>query len=194
MRYPPTSKQYTLRWAGLISIDGETFEFMGDSARDDEISSLHTANQTSFEYTATRSTFKFEARGVPFSVSFLSPVTPHDYVRASLPLSYMTVEVDSSALKNHDISVYSDIAGDWATGDSDAELVSAGLVDPIDSSLTRCTTPGMGLCCACRCRCTRHSTQAGTRVCRIRSASRVGQRHLCLWNGKHLTKVTKSSV
>lgn len=81
------------------------------------------ANQTSFEYTATRSIFKFKARDVSFAVTFLSPVTPKDYVRTSLPLSYLSVEVDSKALKKHKIAIYSDITGAWATADGNAGLV-----------------------------------------------------------------------
>ncbi|ORY78924.1 glutaminase GtaA [Leucosporidium creatinivorum] len=119
--YPPTDKQYELGWAGLIRIDDETFEFLGDPLRDD-IGTKLIANQTGFGYTATQSIFSFEARGVAFKVIFLSPVTPHDYVRASLPLSFLSVEVDPKVLKKHRISVYSDINGGWATGDANADL------------------------------------------------------------------------
>lgn len=35
------------------------------------------------EYTATRSIFKFEADGVKFTVTFLTPITPDDYLRQS---------------------------------------------------------------------------------------------------------------
>jgi hypothetical protein len=105
-----------------------------------DIGTKKTARQTSFLYTATRSIFSFTAGDVEFNVTFLSPITPHDYVRMSLPLSYLSVEVERKALRNHSVSVYTDIsgessdlnswtiadesgAGEWASGDSSANIV-----------------------------------------------------------------------
>ncbi|KAM0789067.1 hypothetical protein ACM66B_003130 [Microbotryomycetes sp. NB124-2] len=123
VRYPSTERQYELRWQGLIKIDDDTFQFMGNAIDEHHFGdSVKNAQQTAFEYTSTRSVFYFQANNVSFTVQFLSPVTPHDYVRTSLPLSYMSVSVDERALKHHAISVYTDIAGDWASGDPRAEL------------------------------------------------------------------------
>ncbi|KAK4046295.1 hypothetical protein OIV83_006169 [Microbotryomycetes sp. JL201] len=124
VRYPPTERQYELRWQGLIKIDDDTFQFMGNALDQNALSNVQNARQTAFEYTATRSTFFFKASNVSFAVEFLSPVTPHDYVRMSLPLSYMSVKVDPRALKHHNVAIYTDIAGDWASGDARAELAS----------------------------------------------------------------------
>lgn len=145
INYGHTEKQFELGWAGIIRIDDEAFVFLGDPLSED-IGTKLVANQTSFKYTATRSIFGFEARGVDFTVTFLSPVTPHDYVRTSLPLSFLSIDVDPKALKKHHISVYSDINGGWASGDVNADLVSLRRRAKFGPALTSAFA-GMGLHC-----------------------------------------------
>lgn len=122
--YGPSDKGFQLGWSGLIKIDDQTYEFLGDPINTNFIGTNLIAKQIAFEYTATKSIFTFKAGDVDFKVIFLSPVTPNDYARLSIPLSYMSVEVDPSAVTKHSISIYSDINGDWASGDPSAELVS----------------------------------------------------------------------
>ena len=66
-------------------------------------------NQTSFEYTATRSIFVLVAGAVNLNVTFLSPVFPTDLKRQSLPFSYVDVRVSSSDGGSHDVELYTDI-------------------------------------------------------------------------------------
>jgi hypothetical protein len=47
---------------------------------------------------------------VQMVITFLSPVTPDDYVRQSLPMSYMQVSVVSIDGKSHNVELYSDIS------------------------------------------------------------------------------------
>ena len=47
---------------------------------------------------------------VQMIISFLSPVTPDDYVRQSLPMSYMQVSVISIDGREHSVQLYSDIS------------------------------------------------------------------------------------
>lgn len=74
------------------------------------------ANQLSAEHTATRTIFAFEAAGVNFNVTFLTPVTPDDYLRQSIPLSYMHVELDDATSAGRDVQLYTDIDERWVTG------------------------------------------------------------------------------
>lgn len=68
-------------------------------------------NQTAFEYTSTRSIFTMDVNGqVEMTITFLSPVYPDDLLRASLPYSYMNVDVKSVDGQQHDIQVYTDIS------------------------------------------------------------------------------------
>ncbi|GAA5925950.1 hypothetical protein JCM3775_005159 [Rhodotorula graminis] len=124
VHYAGSQRDHRLSWAGLIRIDDETFEFLGAplSGASSFLGSDKVARQTAFTYTATRSIFTFEAAGVEFNATFLSPVTPNDVVRQSLPFSYLVVDVNRHALENRTVSVYTDISGEWATGDSSIDI------------------------------------------------------------------------
>lgn len=124
VNHPDSAKGFALSWAGLIRVDGHSFVFLGDPEVDDRGTRPPVATQLAFHYTASQSIFSFEAGGVPFNVTFLSPVTPHDFKRMSLPLSYLSVDVDPAALRKHNVSIYSDTSAEWASGDSSAEVVS----------------------------------------------------------------------
>ena len=128
--YPGSAKSYHLGWAGMIDVDGESYVFLGDPEVDSRHTKPQVATQTAFHFTASQSIFTFEAGGLDFNVTFLSPVTPHDLIRMSLPLSYMSVDVDPHGLRKHNVSVYTDFAGEWASGDSNVDIVSH----------TRCTS------------------------------------------------------
>jgi uncharacterized protein (DUF608 family) len=102
-------------------------------------------NQTAFEYTSTRSTFTMTVNGeVELKAKFLSPVTPDDLMRSSLPYSYLEVEVRSTDGKTHDVQLYTDISAGKTSaliGESIANvLVRMGIWRPrIDSRVgVRC--------------------------------------------------------
>ncbi|KAA1098242.1 hypothetical protein PGT21_031321 [Puccinia graminis f. sp. tritici] len=119
IQFPQNPFAYRLGWAGLIQVNGETYEFMG-RPNEDFIGNRHRrATQRGFRYTSSRSIFEFEAAGIRFLVTFLSPIAPEgDLLRQSLPFSYLTVELIEDTLKHTDrISVYTDIQADWASGD-----------------------------------------------------------------------------
>lgn len=68
-------------------------------------------NQTSFEYTSTKSIFTLDVEGkVELTVTFLSPVVPDDLMRSSLPQSYMEVDVHSKDGNEHTVQLYTDIS------------------------------------------------------------------------------------
>ena len=94
-----------LGWAGLIRVDGTSYTWMGAPAPFPA-----DVNQTSFEYTSTRSTFVMDVGGVvEINVTFLSPLYPTDMMRQSLPFSYLNVLVSSSDGGDHDVQLYADI-------------------------------------------------------------------------------------
>lgn len=158
------------------------FEFLGNSMNED-IGSKLRAKQTSFEYTATRSIFTFEARNISFTVTFLSPVTPKDNVRTSLPLSYLSVEVDPKALEKHKIAVYSDITGAWATADGNADLASDSCTSALPIARSQHLGADLGLY---RARGNRHSRDKASHRDALRragSASRMGPSSLRDRNG-----------
>ena len=67
-------------------------------------------NQTSFEYTSTRSSFVMDVAGVvEMNITFLSSITPTDLMRQSLIFSYVDVSVTSTDGAAHDVQLYTDI-------------------------------------------------------------------------------------
>lgn len=93
----------------MIRVDGEPYIWMGQPANFTS-SDVPLVNQTSFEYTATRSIFKQNVNDqVSITVTFLSPVTPDDYITSSVISSYMEVEVASLDDQTHDVQLYTDI-------------------------------------------------------------------------------------
>lgn len=98
----------TLGWAGLISVDGTTYSWMGDTVNP----SVPSADQVSYNYTSSSSTYVLSVNGaVQITATFLSPITPDDFKRQSLIFSYLNVEVVSLDGKTHDVSLYTDISG-----------------------------------------------------------------------------------
>lgn len=92
-------------------VDGEPSTWMGYPFAADETTLLQAANQTSFEYTSTKSIFTFDVGGkINLTATFLSPLTPHDLMRQSLTMAYLHVDVVATDGKSHDVSVYTDIS------------------------------------------------------------------------------------
>ncbi|KAI4630367.1 hypothetical protein J4E80_001302 [Alternaria sp. BMP 0032] len=102
-----------LGWTGLVKVDGNTFVWMGKPDGYNDF-----ANQTSYEYTSTKSIFTITAGDtVQLKVTFMSPLTPNDFKRQSLIFSYMNVEVSSLDGSQHDVQIYTDISAEWTSGD-----------------------------------------------------------------------------
>lgn len=71
--------------------------------------------QTSLRVTSTRSVFVFHAGGVELTAEWLSPIEPGDLKRESVPFTLLTVSVRSADGADHDVQVYADITGEWAS-------------------------------------------------------------------------------
>ncbi|KAI9927911.1 hypothetical protein AWENTII_012429 [Aspergillus wentii] len=103
-----------LGWTGLIRVDGAVYTWMGNPGGT-------LVNQTAYEYTSTKSVFTLHVgNAVQMNVTFLSPITPNDFKRQSLPFSYVHVDVASLDGKSHDVQLYSDISAEWVSGDRNA--------------------------------------------------------------------------
>ncbi|ATY65800.1 glutaminase GtaA [Cordyceps militaris] len=102
-------------WQGFIKVDGKTYNWMGNHPSTDY------ANQTAQSYTSTKTTFVMDVGGqVELTISFLSPVFPKDQMRQSIPFAYMNVEVKSMDGCSHSVQIYSDVSGEFASGDNSA--------------------------------------------------------------------------
>ena len=73
-----------LTWGVIVRVDGQAYSLMGVPDPDPRIrpAVIHTA-----EYTATHTIFTLSAGAVTFKLDFLSPVSPSNYLRQSLPFS-----------------------------------------------------------------------------------------------------------
>lgn len=90
----------------MIKVDGKTLLWMGAPSGFKDL-----ANQTSFEYTSTKSIFTFNADNkVQLKVTFLSPLTPTDFKRQSLLFSYIEVQVSALDGSEHSVQIYTDIS------------------------------------------------------------------------------------
>ena len=106
---------------GLATIDGAPYLFLGSPASQTAYP-FATMRQTSLTTTATKSEFVLHQAGVELTVTFLSPVTPGDLQRQSQPLSYIAVSARSLDGAAHQVAVYFDISGEWASGDSGRKI------------------------------------------------------------------------
>ncbi|KAJ6780596.1 hypothetical protein PWT90_07123 [Aphanocladium album] len=104
-------------WQGYIKVDGKTYNWMGNHPSTD------FANQTAQRYTSTKTEFVMDVGGkVELTVSFLSPVFPEDHMRQSIPFAYMNVEVKAIDGRSHSVQIYSDVSGEFASGDTGAVI------------------------------------------------------------------------
>ena len=121
-----------LPWCGTLLINGITYTWMGVPS----ICSPNTgrgATQLSLNLTATSTTFVMRAGPVDVTVQFLSPITPNDMVRQTLPYSYMHVSVSPNDGQSHTVKV--------GTACKFCKLLSA---DSMILALLRCHS-GMGV-------------------------------------------------
>jgi len=89
----------------MIQVDGTNYQWMGIPGAPQNV------NQTSFSYTSTKSTFVMDVGGfVQMTITFFSPITPNDLQRQSLPLSYLSVRVQSTDGNSHNVKLYADIS------------------------------------------------------------------------------------
>jgi hypothetical protein len=107
--------------SGIARIDGVSYSFLGAMSLPNT-APLPTLRQTGLTVTPTRSTFVLEQAGVEVTVEFLSPVEPGDLRRQSIPLSYLTAHARSADGHPHEVSLYFDISGEWAHGDTNTKI------------------------------------------------------------------------
>lgn len=108
-----------LTWAVLARVDDITYNLFGAPSPPGNTVSASLLDAT---YTATHTIFTLAAGEATFRLDFLSPVSPNDYLRQSLPFSYLTVFASSSSSSR--IQVYSDVDETW-TGQSGNTVASA---------------------------------------------------------------------
>jgi hypothetical protein len=107
-------------FCGLVRVDGHSFQWCG--AKGAAGSSVTPMTQTGVEVTPTRSIFAFEGGGVRLVAEWLSPIEPGNPRLQSVPLALVTVTVSSTDSVKHDVELYCDADGQWASWVDSAEI------------------------------------------------------------------------
>ncbi|KAJ6647656.1 Glutaminase A, partial [Pseudolycoriella hygida] len=121
----------TKGWTGLVRVDGKSYVYLGNPLDGGQRMAEH-ARQTGTATTPTQTHFFLTAGPVNLTVTFFSPVEIHDISRQSIPLSYALLSVVSNDAESHDVQVYMDISGEWA---------SSGVQQTIEWSLSNTPPP-----------------------------------------------------
>lgn len=84
-------------WEGIVVVDDTPYEYLGSTNRElpKDAQYVSAVPQTVL-FDSQSSNFTFQAGPVTIEASFLSPVTPKDVCRSSIPLSYLTTTVRSN--------------------------------------------------------------------------------------------------
>ncbi|KAM5534565.1 hypothetical protein V8D89_011769 [Ganoderma adspersum] len=106
----------TLGWVGKIRVNGTAYKWMGH----DDRSTIPAVTNT--QITPTRSIFVMRAGPMNVTVTFLSPIEPDDWVKQSIPFSYVSVEAQSLDGNSYPVQIYSDISAEWASGDRSSQV------------------------------------------------------------------------
>jgi hypothetical protein len=108
-------------FVGLVRIDGQIYAWAGAPALSSG-SAVTPLTAISTDVTATRSIFTAGAGGVQLVAEWLSPVEPGNLALQSAPLTLLTVSVSFTDGNSHDVQVYADITGEWASSNEN-ELI-----------------------------------------------------------------------
>lgn len=110
-RAPTAQAQFwsnqTLGWQIAARVDGHAYSLFGFP---DGLSGGTEATQTSISMSSTHTNITLTAGAATFHLDFFSPVSPKDYVRYSLPFSYLTV---SASAPGSDIEILSATDEAW---------------------------------------------------------------------------------
>ena len=106
----------TTHWTGtphpmsaLLRIDGRAFRIMGHQPAD-----VPALNQRSVTVLPLRTIYVFDGSGVELTLTFLSPMLPHDMELVSRPASYVTFQVRATDARPHQVALYYDASSQIA--------------------------------------------------------------------------------
>ncbi|KLO07712.1 DUF1793-domain-containing protein [Schizopora paradoxa] len=113
-------------WFCSVAVDGIPFRLMDNDT--DVIS--QASSQMSVTITPTSTTIQGQAGPVAVTLTFLSPITPSDLTRQSLPYSYLDINVAPTDNSPHSVIIFSDFDLEWITGSDSLFGTGSGGVQP----------------------------------------------------------------
>ncbi|KAH9066439.1 hypothetical protein EDB87DRAFT_1828453 [Lactarius vividus] len=109
----------------LVRVDNKTFVFLGPEF-DPTISLV---NLTNVVISPTQTMLTAEAGFMQINLTFLNPIEPGDWVKQSIPLSYMSLTAKSLDGAVHAVQVYSDLSAVWVSGNQSQGIYWTGIND-----------------------------------------------------------------
>ena len=118
------SDRPTTHWTGtahsmsaLVRIDGRAFRIMGHLPAD-----VPALTQRSVTVLPLRTIYVFDGVGIELTLSFLSPMLPHDLELVSRPASYVTFQARATDRRSHDVAVYFDASSQIAVNSPNQQV------------------------------------------------------------------------
>jgi hypothetical protein len=106
----------TTHWTGtphalsaLVRVDGRAFRVMGHLPAD-----VPALTQRSVTVLPLRTIYVFEGSGIELTLTFLSPMLPHDLELVSRPASYLTFQARAIDGRSHEVAAYFDASSQLA--------------------------------------------------------------------------------
>ncbi|KAH9064487.1 hypothetical protein EDB87DRAFT_1680356 [Lactarius vividus] len=100
-----------------VRIDGVTYSFLGYSP-----SVNGSVKLTNTIITPTQTKLTAQVGPMQFNLTFLNPIEPGDWVKQSIPFSYLSLTAESLDGVAHAVQVYSDVSGEWLSADRSQEI------------------------------------------------------------------------
>ena len=108
---------------GTVSIDGETFRFMGQDR------SVRAMEQVNLSVRALVTEYEFRDGGISLVATFYTPLLPTDLYRLSRPVSYLTLQYRSIDGKAHDVRVCLRASEEFCVNKAGEKEVEASVTD-----------------------------------------------------------------
>lgn len=110
-----------INWPILARVDGKTYSLFGNPDSMDDIAAASTVGVS---YTSSHTFVNLTAGAASFTLDFFSPVFPgsNDFLRQSLPYSYLTITVTSSSSGPVNVQILSAIDNTWTGQNGEADL------------------------------------------------------------------------
>jgi len=115
----------TRHWTGarhalqsMVRIDGKAYRVMGMDPRD-----VPALPQVGLAVLPTRTIYEFEGEGVHVTLTFMTPLLPHNLDVFSRPVTYLIWEIRARDGKEHAVSLYYDNSAELVVNTPDQEVV-----------------------------------------------------------------------
>jgi len=103
---------------GMARVDGQTYRFLAPEPRE-----VPAMEQVSLEVLPTRTIYQFEAGDIHLTLTFMSPLLPHDLDLLARPVTYLTWDVRSMDNRSHPVSLYFDCSAEWGVNSPEQKVV-----------------------------------------------------------------------